>query len=547
MPEENLITYGLLSQTHPTYDAKLWATLNLFYRGGFEVLKQAKSFLHKAPNESEERYSYRLKHASYICYFGQIVDYLVGALSHEKLQVAAASEDGQSGSFPDPTFYAEFAENADLARLPFDALMAQAMTTALICKRAWIAVDLPTQSMLDEPATSRAEEEAWGVARAYAFERHPEEVLNWNTDESGRLSWLVTRRRVCERSSPFQRQDTWVEHFKVWFMSSGTAQWTLFETTEKHEGDETPSDNEPLVEIGSGTTSFNRIPFVAVELPWGLWAGNKIGPLAIEHFQRRSDLRGSVTSSLVETPYVKLGPEISGVGDALPSEAQQDPSRGAAAFDAMRQQGFIRLGADDDIGYVSPQGRGYEIADKGLDSTRDEMYRTVTAMALSLNNTGAAVARSGESKREDRSATEIVLSALSAIARRKAVEVYDLVADGRNETANFEAQGLSVFNVGEIEELLDEAERVDALQIPSPTFRKTHLSRVALRLLPNSSPETKATIKQELEDAVDEGDDLQKLMQQRLVGDDGTDPTQRGDKKPDPGATPGRGTTPPQG
>jgi hypothetical protein len=427
-----------------------------------------------------------------------------------------------------------------MTRLPFDALITQAMTTALICRRAWIAVDLPTPAMLEEPA-SRAEEEAWGVSRAYAFERLPEEVLNWNMDESGRLSWLVTRRRVCERYSPFMKQDTWSDQFKVWFMANGQAQWTVFETTEKHEGDETPSDNEPLVETGQGTTSFGRIPFVAVELPWGLWAGNKIGPLAIEHFQRRSDLRGSVTSSLVETAYVKLGPEISGVGDALPSEAQQDPNRGTAeTFATSRQQGFIRLGADDDIGYVSPKGRGYEIADKSLDSLRDEMYRTVTAMALSLNNSGAAVARSGESKREDRSATEIVLSALGEIARRKAVEVYDLVADGRNEKARFEAQGLSVYSVGELSELLDEAERVEALQIPSPTFRKTHLSRVALRLVPNSSPKTKAAIKQELEEAVDEGDELERLMY-------GTNPTQRGDQNPNPGATPGRGAAPPSG
>ena len=126
MPGPADITYGVLSQSHGEYNAELWWKLQLLYRGGFEFLEHADQFLHRAPNEPEERYRHRIQEASYICYFGQIVDYLAGALFHEKLQVLPSSGKGgadEIGALPDETFYREFAKDADRCGMPFSGLM----------------------------------------------------------------------------------------------------------------------------------------------------------------------------------------------------------------------------------------------------------------------------------------------------------------------------------------------------------------------------------------------------------------------------------------
>lgn len=519
MPEGLALTYGVLARTHEEYDAELWRKIRLFYEGGFELLKHADEFLVRVPNEPPERYEYRVKTASYICYFGQVIDYLVGALFHEDLQVVAAGDARKGepiGPIPDETFYKTFANDADRRGTPLAAIAAQAVTTALLCKRAWIAVDLPEfDSTLELP--NRAAEDALGVNRAYAFEAPPEEVLNWHRNADGKLLWLVTRWREIDRSDPFAKVEEYRERFKVWLRSANGASWLTFETEpHKLEGNDVPCKEEPLALIDQGTTSFREIPFVELELPAGLWAGNKIGPLALEHFRARSDLRGSLGRSLVEIPFVKLGPEIPGIGEALPAQKAQHPNRGDDPIAQYERKGYMVLGDKDELGFAGPSGKGFEVAQQSLDNLREEIYRTVTAMALSLPNTAATVGRSGESKREDRSATEIVLEAIGKLVRRAAVRVYDVVAGGRGEKFVWTAQGLSTFNVAARGELVDEAERVFALDIPSSTFWREYKARAAIGLVPNANPETKATIQKEIASGVDEADSLAELMKKRL-------------------------------
>ena len=515
MAEPVALTYGALARTHAEYDAELWRKIRLLYRGGFELLDHASEYLNRTPNEPQDRYLHRLKEASYICYFGQIVDYLVGALFYEKLQVLPAGESGNAPAPPDEAFWRAFAKDADRCGTPAAGLLAQAITTALLLRRAWVAVDLPEFDATVE-LPNRAAEERLGLNRAYAFEFPAEEVINWHRDSDGKLQWVVTQWREIDRSSPFAPVTEYRARFKVWLRESGVVSWTTFETgPHKLSGDDQPREEEPLSLVDEGTTTFHEIPLVEIELPWGLWAGNKIGPLALEHFRARSDLRGSLSRSLVEIPVVHLAPEIPGVGEALPAQRVQRTDRGDDPVGQYERQGYMVLGHQEKLEFAGPSGNGFEVADRGLTTLRDEMYRTVTAMSLSLSNTASAIGRSGESKREDRSATEIVLDALGELVRRAAVRVYDVVAGGRGDSVVWEAQGLSTFNVAARGELVEEAERVLPLSVPSATFRKEYLTRVALSLTPNAAPETKAQIQKEIASGVQEQDELARLMQQR--------------------------------
>jgi hypothetical protein len=236
-----------------------------------------------------------------------------------------------------------------------------------------------------------------------------------------------------------------------------------------------------------------------MELPDSVWAGNQIGPLAKEHFQRRSDLAGSMCRNLVEIPYVKRGPEVPAVHGGM-SMTQQNPNRGADPVGEAMAKGYTAIGSEDEIGFAGPSGRAYELASKSCAELRDEIFGAMNTMALCLANTSEAVGRSGLSKREDRSATLVIQDFLGTRVRETAAEVYEVVADGRGEEGTaWIAAGADSYDDDDRSELVGEATEVEMLTIPSPTFKRKYATKLALALVPKLSPVEKKAIEDELQ------------------------------------------------
>lgn len=544
-------TYAALNQQHEEYDGELWEKLRLLYKGGYELLEHAAEFIPKLPQEGDQRYQFRLQHASYVPYFGQVIGYLVAALfGREGLQVAPAGDaDDPStpGEVPDKEFYPEFASDTDLKGTSFSRLMRRVAASALIYKRGLLVVDMPP---VVEDATTRADEDAQGGARAYCYTVPIDQLINWSKDErTERFRWCVLRDIVSEQPSPFAMRSTYRVRFTVWQLVEEVTEqgvnrgafWQRWETSEIKLGKK-PNDKETLNLTGSGTTSFHEIPVRELELPEALWVGNKIGPLAEEHFRRRSELQGAMAESNVEIPVVSLGPEIPAVGGAIPSSVQTQPEREQvlARYQAM---GYAAIGAGDDFKFVGPSGVAFELTDTQLKELREDIYRVVTAMALSLENSAAAVGRSGESKREDRSATEQVLHALGDEVRSFATKTYGVISDARGEDVVWVAHGLDTFDVAADPSTVEQAAEVKTLAIPSQTFNKEYLTDVAFRLVPSASPETKATIKKEIDAGVDEQEAAAKLMREAMLNpepdDDDDERDERGETPPAPEQRPG--------
>ena len=481
-----------LNQTHPEYEGELWERLRLLYKGGYELLEHAREFIPRLPNEGAQRYEYRLRHASYVPYFAQIVGYLVGALFHEPLQVAPSRD-----TSADP-FYPSFSKDADLTGRAFALVAQQAVAEALVYKRSLVCVDLPPAV----EALSRAEEDALGAGRAYCYNTPISSLLDWGRDKTtGKLSWCILRSYHHERESPTERRETYRYRFTVWTLAGGIAHWETWQTAPIKLG-EAPKGNVEVEQTGNGVTSFREIPVLELAIPDELWLGNKIGPLTEEHFRKRSELEGGLAESNVELPVLYLGSEIPAVGGALPAEVQQDPHRGDDLVTRYQAQGYVILGGDDKLEFAGPNGRAFELTNTKLAELRDEIHRVPHTMALSLANTAGAVGRSGESKREDRSATEIVLSYLASFVRDFGTDVFKCISDSRGEKIAWAATGLDVYDVDEAEGVAAEAADVQMLDIPSPTFRREYLTRVAMRLVRNAEPETKTAIQAEINQAI---------------------------------------------
>ena len=347
-------------------------------------------------------------------------------------------------------------------------------------------------------------------SRAYVFELPIESLIDWEYDDFGAFEYAVIYRQTSRRASPESvRGSEVVDEFKVWRMSGATARWEIYRLTRPASQEVKPDTQVPLV--GEGNTSFRSIPLVEFVVPDGLWIGNKIGTLAKEHFQRRSALVAAEYKSLVAIPYIKRGPEMSAIGDAMVSETQQNPHRGSDPSGRFNNQGWVEIGKDDEIGFVEPSGSCYGHTRDELKELKTEMFRVVHQMAASVDNTAGNMGRSGASKKQDRGAEAVVLAAYGQAIREHAKKTFTVISLSRGEDVVWTPRGLDRFETDDRAELLAEALQVDLVAIPSKTFKQEYKTQMALKLVASAPPETQDAIRQEILEGVETEADTRDL------------------------------------
>src|SRR5262249_16113 len=154
----------------PEHDPALLQELQDLYEGGYSILRNAKKYLPQLIGEVSRRYEERIKLCAYICYLGEIVDSYVAHLFQQEIAVQPAADGADPstpGVLPDVNFYSVFGSNADLRGTTFANLLRAAFGTALVKRRAYVALDFPA---VEGAPTSLADEDRLGAARAYAFE-----------------------------------------------------------------------------------------------------------------------------------------------------------------------------------------------------------------------------------------------------------------------------------------------------------------------------------------------------------------------------------------
>lgn len=524
-----------LAQTHPTYDAPLLRELRDLYMGGYEIAARASTYLPTLVGENEARWTERQGAAAFVGYLSHIVDHYASALFSQSIHVAPAE-----GEPPvDAEFYETFSNDADLASSSFCDVLRGLLTWALVQRRALLAVDFPT---VDAEATSRADEDAMGAARAYVYQVPTEQLIDWDYEtkvrrrektaggvveyDVGSFAWCVLYTQTQERLTPADKRETLVERWKVWSRDeSGRVVWELYEARSKTGA---PSTFSPSVErtstdsqfvagtsvaaqaaaadvplVASGVTSFQQIPVLELTVPDGLWIGNKIGPLNKEHWQRRSILNASENRSLVATAYAKLGSEVGAVGSAVVPHVQRDPERGEGYEAQLAAKGYLVIGAQDELGYLEPSGGYAESAENRIGKLVDEMYRVSHLMAASVSSTSNSVGRSGASKAEDRFATTVVLQALGAICRDFARRVYEVMSEARGEVVTWQATGADRFDLFDREQVVAEGVDLAEFPIPSATLEVEYRTQFASRLVPNLAPEVLQQVREEIKAGVE--------------------------------------------
>lgn len=490
--------YAILDQKHPDYDARSFEKRALLYCGGEDIIKNAKVFIPQGQVEHDNAYREKLSCASYTNYLAAIVDRYCSQLFSKNLTVMAV------GANPDESFYSAFSSNADLCGNSLTAVLKKAVTEAMVHRSSYLGVDFPAVDVRPE---SLAEEEMLGSARAYVFHIPHLSLIDWETDEFGAFKWCRLKKEFSSQKSPFDNRSIVTTQFKVWMVDSdGTVRWELYETQHKHG---TPlSPTREVQKVGEGVTTFKQIPIIKLELPKGLWIGNKIGTKCADHFRMQSSLFFAQNRSLYAAPVVKLGAEhVDASGDEEFNQTSENPHRGESAARGFANRGFIVLGEKDDYGFMEPTGAAYELVNQELKEMVDEIYRIVHQMAQSVSSTSSGVARSAASKVQDNEATEIVLNEYGSLVREFAKRIYACVSAARNEVVVWDPKGLNNYQVVDRDQLLKEAVAFSTIMsaFPFPTFQKTFAYEQVSRLLETETPDLEEDIKREIDQAISSG------------------------------------------
>lgn len=516
------MTWGDFQQRHPEWRGDYWAECRALYAGGDKLLgdkavleRLFPMHMHEAANIYEER----KKRAHYYPYAGTIIDHLLAGLGTDPLRCSFAIVDDKGvQTLPSEAKWWEswICDVTDTAERPSDygleddddedddeggcnvhTFCVDVLREALQTRTAWVLADLPAVDP-DAPAPvidSALAAEQHGLHDPYLCVVPAEQVIDWQTDEKGRILWAIVMTQEQIRETPKQRRGSVRHTFVLW----DDVCWTKYQIDV--DPSKLPSAETPVPMIGQPTLhGFGRVPIERLVLPEGLYAMGKLHSLAREHLNKRCAMSWAEYKSLYAVLYEFLGPEDA---NGLPvAQAQTD---GGRATNQIRGQGWTQVrGKDDDARFVGPEVAPFKEARESCNDAMREMHRVMFSMALSANMDSAALTRSGDSKAQDSATTAVLLDAFGQIVRRFYRRLLVLAALGRGEAPpKCRVEGLEQFDVtGTAAAITEAVELLNGVPILSPLFRELYLARVYTKVLGDVDPKQAATIRQQIREAI---------------------------------------------
>ena len=457
-----LRTVDEINAEHPQYSGRkrLLRQYRDLYVGGEQFRANASTFLLRRQKEPLDVYSERLSRVFYENYIGSIIDWYIATLFRREPLIIVEGEDRSARSF-----LAEFSEDCDLRGTSLTDFYRQAMLDALVCGSSYVLVDFPRQKKV---ATSRAEEEIDGAARAYLTHCSAESLINWSTDERGNFEWVVLRNEGL-RNATFRNGQR-----------ETVTQWTYFDRENYQVYRKAESDQDACLIDGGrhGLAGLQKVPVMPIFLSEGLWLMNRGALLQLEHFNKSNALGWALSQGLFAQPVIYSEREWSQmIGDSY----------------------FIQLGPNDKFGWTEPSGKVYEIAAENLKRLQTEVYRVCYLQHLA----GGSPIQSGLSKLRDFAITQEVLRAYGDCAKDSMKRVLRTVAAARQDNVSIDISGLEEFDIGDFGTELEDAQKLLDLGVGSTTLRTQVLKKLAFKFLCDVRQEVKDRIGDEIDRAAE--------------------------------------------
>jgi hypothetical protein len=376
-----------------------------------------------------------------------------------------------------PEFYSKFNEDCDGTGTDLLDFSKAALTDAMVTKTSWVWLRHPTVAQTEQRLTF-ADFESQGLGDSRLTKLTDEEVLDWETDESGLLEWAVIRLKSSKRSGLGDKRDkvtiTW-HHVQ-------RDRTDVYVAT--HDKDRPLPDSHEVSQVDSVPHRYGAVPLLCLDLPEALWVANRLENPQLSHFRLSNMQMWGMAKTCYAMPVFKLD-----------SQEQTKPTMGAGYG--------IYIGKDESLEWAAPPVDCYEALGNEIKSYKDEIYRIAQTMSLGVENNAAAVGRSGESKMADARATSVVMVAFSRAVKEFIERIYDFVSRARGDKLKWSIDGMDDFDGSDVMSVVAMLEQLESAGgIPSKTFQVEVKTRIAESMMPDLPQEKKAAIRTEIEKGV---------------------------------------------
>ena len=453
-----------LNTRHALCDVDTFTRYSALYTGGRAFRAVVPTFLCRQPQDTDKVYALRCKEAAYTPYVGQIVRAYAGTLFSSPYAIRAKRGD-QDVELADE--YAAFKEDVDACGTDATAFFKDRFRSALVFGASYWIVELPRGA-----APVDAEEAARGLDRVRLSPLDAASVLDWEVGDDGGYAWIKTHESALLRNAPgepLRVVDTWRVYWPDYV--------DVFRLEYPQNKKPRPTTQVPLVD--SYTHGFSRVPILSLRLPDGMWLLDSAADAQVEHFRLSAALGWSLRRCAYPIAVLKL-------------------RQGADEVPPMGPGLGIRLDTEESFEWAEPSGSSLVVLRDEIKSKKDEIYRVSQQMAMSVDNSSAALGRSGLSKMQDAAAADACLRDYAQVVREAIESTMEFVSNAHEDyDTTFHVDGFDSFSTADVEAIVDAAKAASELGIEdaSETYRVEVYTRVAHALLP-------ADARQDVKDAI---------------------------------------------
>lgn len=483
-----MVSYKTLNKTALDYDPQQLRRQRLLFEGGTNLLKIDNLSIFIKLNAKEGKLSYleRLGLASYDNSLAEITNSIVSQLCAQTLSVVPTSF-LNTKKHDENALYFKLADNADQKGQNLNEVIKCLITSAQTHQFAYLGVDFPSIKPSSQADVSDH------IPYFYSIE--PECMINYQYDELGKLKWCVLKDISQPQPSPYSERDLTLYQFKIWEINEGMVTVSTYELTKDIR--EPAQDDDELVLITSILTEFKEIPIFKFTLPSAMYIFGLIGEQCANLLIKTTDLNYALHKSCFPTLVIQYGAEYPSNGDI--GEVQSDISRISNAETQYADQNIIPLGGIDKYGFAEPHGHSYQIQLEVIKSQNDRLHQITHKMAQSISkNKGQA--QSGQSQVESKKDIEIVLNSLGEIVKSFVKKLFTFISNHTDQT-QYVVLGMDNYRSIDRAEVIDEASKIDLINIPSRTHKLLTAVRLSQELNYDASEADKLKVRQELEEA----------------------------------------------
>ena len=453
-----------LKRKHPEYNSEYWELLSAISEGADCMTDAIKRKLMINPDmRPEVVIKDRIKLANYNNKLAPILNRFNSELFKNPGVPVGSSDPFWSENF---FKYGGLLDGDDDGRCSLNTFLSSAMMSALICGKAIAQID----TKLSSNAISLADQKASGELNPYII-LHPRSALwDWKTGRNGF--------DFCKLHQFQLIQETWdspriPQHiFTIYYRQNEKI------LTSKYVVKRIPKDNKPLplvpfieaVEtkdiiiepVIENQLIFNvrgkfEFPIATLTLPKSLWMAAQLFDCQKSYFNQTAALEYALYTNNYSMPV------ITGVDDE-----SDDPVQNRAMGDGY----YLTLKTGQQITNFERSGENIKTAIQYRNEIKRDIYDVLQQIAMSASDGAGIVARSGVSKAEDRRPEQILLEKYGQIIKEFILQILKPAAIAHGEIVDWSITGYDDFLGFDLNQLLQDMQAIEAIDIPSPTFKK---------------------------------------------------------------------------